>query len=138
MRSVMGASRALEELVRLLPDSATRIDADGTTHEVPIASLQPGDRVIVRPGAKVPVDGEIIEGSSSFNEAMLTGESRPVSKSVGATAIGGAINGANAVTIKVTATGRATYLAQVIDLVKKAKETRSRTQDIATRLNSSH
>lgn len=133
MRSVMGASRALEELVRLLPDSATRLDADGSTHEVPISALKPDDRVIVRPGAKVPVDGEIIEGSSGFNEAMLTGESRPVSKSVGATAIGGAINGANAVTIKVTATGDATYLAQVIDLVKKAQATRSRTQDLANR-----
>ncbi|MDZ4735447.1 MAG: heavy metal translocating P-type ATPase [Rhodospirillaceae bacterium] len=133
MRSIMGASRALEELVRLLPDSATKIDADGTTHEVPISELQPGDRVLVRPGAKVPVDGSIIEGSSGFNEAMLTGESRPVSKSVGSTAIGGAINGANAVTIKVTATGDATYLAQVIDLVKKAQATRSRTQDIANR-----
>lgn len=133
MRSVMGASRALEELVRLLPDSATRIDADGTTHEVPISALQPGDRVLIRPGSKVPVDGSIIEGSSGFNEAMLTGESRPVSKTVGATAIGGAINGANAVTIEVTATGDATYLAQVIDLVKKAQATRSRTQDIANR-----
>ncbi len=133
MRSVMGASRALEELVRLLPDSATRIDADGSTHEVAISALQPGDRVIVRPGAKVPVDGEIIEGSSAFNEAMLTGESRPVSKTVGAPAIGGAINGANAVTIKVTATGDATYLSQVIDLVKKAQATRSKTQDLANR-----
>jgi Cu2+-exporting ATPase len=133
MRSIMGASRALEELVRLLPDSATKIDADGTTHEVPISALQPGDRALVRPGAKVPVDGKIIEGSSGFNEAMLTGESRPVSKTVGAIAIGGAINGANAVTIEVTATGDATYLAQVIDLVKKAQATRSRTQDIANR-----
>lgn len=133
MRSVMGASRALEELVRLLPDSATKIDADGSTREVPISALQPGNRVLVRPGAKVPVDGTIIEGSSGFNEAMLTGESRPVSKTVGATAIGGAINGANAVTIEVTATGDATYLAQVIDLVKKAQATRSRTQDIANR-----
>lgn len=133
MRSVMGASRALEELVRLLPDSATKIDADGTTHEIPISALQPGDRVLIRPGAKVPVDGSIVEGSSGFNEAMLTGESRPVSKTVGATAIGGAINGANAVTIEVTATGDATYLAQVIDLVKKAQATRSRTQDIANR-----
>jgi Cu2+-exporting ATPase len=95
--------------------------------------LQPGDRVLIRPGAKVPVDGSIVEGSSGFNEAMLTGESRPVSKTVGATAIGGAINGANAVTIEVTATGDATYLAQVIDLVKKAQATRSRTQDIANR-----
>jgi len=133
MRSVMGASRALEELVRLLPDSATKIDADGTTHEVAISALQPGDRVLVRPGAKVPVDGKIVEGSSGFNEAMLTGESRPVSKTIGATAIGGAINGANAVTIEVTATGDATYLAQVIDLVKKAQATRSRTQDLANR-----
>lgn len=133
MRSVMGASRALEELVKLLPDSATRIDADGSLRDVPISALQPGDRVIVRPGAKVPVDGEITEGSSGFNEAMLTGESRPVTKSVGATAIGGAINGANAVTIRVTATGDATYLSQVIELVKKAQQTRSRTQDIANR-----
>jgi Cu2+-exporting ATPase len=133
MRSVMGASRALEELVRLLPDSATRIEADGATQEVPISALKPGDRVLVRPGAKVPVDGEITEGASGFNEAMLTGESRPVSKGVGATAIGGAINGANAVTIRVTATGDSTYLAQVIDLVKKAQATRSRTQDIANR-----
>ena len=133
MRSVMGASRALEELVKLLPDSATRIDGDGSLHDVPISALQPGDRVIVRPGAKVPVDGEITEGSSGFNEAMLTGESRPVTKGVGATAIGGAINGANAVTIRVTATGDATYLSQVIELVKKAQQTRSRTQDIANR-----
>ena len=133
MRSVMGASRALEELVKLLPDCASRIDADGSLHDVPISALQPGDRVIVRPGAKVPVDGEITEGSSDFNEAMLTGESRPVAKGVGATAIGGAINGANAVIIRVTATGDATYLSQVIDLVKKAQQTRSRTQDIANR-----
>ena len=133
MRSVMGASRALEELVKLLPDSATRIDADGNMHEVPISALTHDDRVIVRPGAKVPVDGEIIEGSSGFNEAMLTGESRPVTKSVGATAIGGAINGANAVTIRVTATGEDTYLSQVIELVKKAQATRSRTQDVANR-----
>lgn len=133
MRSVMGASRALEELVRLLPDSATRIRADGSSEEVPISTLQPGDKVIVRPGAKVPVDGQIIEGSSGFNEAMLTGESRPVTKGVGAAAIGGAINGASAVTIKVTATGDATYLSQVIELVKKAQATRSRTQDVANR-----
>ena len=80
---------AHKELVKLLPDSVTRIDGDGSLHDVPISALQPGDRVIVRPGAKVPVDGEITEGSSGFNEAMLTGESRPITKGVGATAIGG-------------------------------------------------
>src|SRR3546814_2230469 len=82
MRSVMGASRALEELVRLLPDTATRIDANGATQEVPISALMLGDHVLVRPGAKVPVDGNIFEGDSGFNEAMLTGESRTVPKGV--------------------------------------------------------
>lgn len=133
MRSVMGASRALEELVRLLPDTAARIGADGAVEDVPISALLPGDRVLIRPGSKVPVDGTIVEGKSSFNEAMLTGESRPVSKEPGASAIGGAINGAGAVTIEVTATGDKTYLAQVINLVREAQGTRSRTQDIANR-----
>jgi Cu2+-exporting ATPase len=133
MRSVMGASRALEELVRLLPDTAAKLDPSGNVAEVPIAELVPGDRVLVRPGAKVPVDGVIVEGRSSFNEAMLTGESRPVSKGPGATAIGGAINGASAVTLQVTATGSKTYLAQVVNLVKEAQATRSRTQDVANR-----
>ena len=133
MRSVMGASRALEELVRLLPDTAARLDAFGAVTDVPISELVPGDRVLIRPGAKVPVDGAIVEGRSSFNEAMLTGESRPVSKETGGRAIGGALNGANAVTIEVTATGDKTYLAQVINLVREAQATRSRTQDIANR-----
>lgn len=79
------------------------------------------------------MDGLIIEGASSFNEAMLTGESRPVSKAAGASAIGGAINGEGSVTIEVTATGDKTYLAQVITLVKEAQASRSRTQDIANR-----
>jgi P-type Cu2+ transporter len=75
MRSVMGASRALEELVRLLPDIALKLDAQSNMQEVSVGSLQPGDRVLIRAGAKVPVDGAIAEGESSFNEAMLTGES---------------------------------------------------------------
>ncbi|WP_446686894.1 copper-translocating P-type ATPase [Pseudochelatococcus lubricantis] len=133
MRSVMGASRALEELVRLLPDTATIIDAAGAAREVPISALKPGDRILIRPGAKVPVDGTIVEGASSFNEAMLTGESRPVSKARGDSAIGGAINGAGAVTIDVTATGDRTYLSQVINLVREAQASRSRTQDLANR-----
>src|SRR5712671_3985214 len=133
MRSVMGASRALEELVRLLPDTALKLDAQGNTQEVPVSALQPGDRLLIRPGAKIPVDGAITEGESSFNEAMLTGESRPVSKKPGDAVIGGAINGAGAVTIEVKATGEKTYLSQVIEMVKQAQASRSRTQDIANR-----
>jgi Cu2+-exporting ATPase len=133
MRSVLGASRALEELVRLLPDTALRVKADGGTEEVPVAALVAGDRVVIRPGAKVPVDGTITEGTSSFNEAMLTGESKPVNRTTGETVIGGAVNGEGAVTIEVKATGEATYLSQVIAMVKAAQASRSRTQDLATR-----
>lgn len=133
MRSVLGASRALEELVRLLPDSALRVKPDGGTEEVPVAALVAGDRVVIRPGAKVPVDGTIIDGTSSFNEAMLTGESKPVTRGAGEAVIGGAVNGEGAVTIAVKATGAATYLSQVIAMVKAAQESRSRTQDLATR-----
>src|SRR3546814_12765162 len=85
MRSVMGASRALEELVRLLPDTATRIDANGATQAVTISALMPGDHVLVRPGAKVPVAGNIFAGVSGLYEAMLTGELRPVSHRRGRT-----------------------------------------------------
>jgi P-type Cu2+ transporter len=133
MRSVIGASRALEELVRLLPDTALKLDAQGDMQEVPVSALQPSDRVLIRPGAKVPVDGAIAEGESSFNEAMLTGESLPVSKKSGDVVIGGAINGSGAVTIEVKATGEKTYLSQVIEMVKQAQASRSRTQDLANR-----
>jgi Cu2+-exporting ATPase len=97
--------------------------------EVPVSALQPGDRVLIRPGAKVPVDGAITEGESSFNEAMLTGESLPVSKKPGDVVIGGAVNGSGAVTIEVKATGEKTYLSQVIEMVKQAQASRSRTQE---------
>lgn len=133
MRSVLGASRALEELVRLLPDTALRVLPGGQTEEVAVSLLVAGDRMVIRPGGKVPVDGTILEGASSFNEAMLTGESKPVTRTVGETVIGGAVNGEGAVTIAVKATGEATYLSQVIAMVKAAQESRSRTQDLATR-----
>jgi P-type Cu2+ transporter len=133
MRSVLGASRALEELVRLLPDTAILVDASGATRDVPVSTLKPGDRALIRPGAKVPVDGTVVEGETSVNEAMLTGESRPVPKGPGDRAIGGSINGAGAMTIEVTATGDATYLVQVIELMRQSQATRSRAQDLANR-----
>ena len=133
MRSVMGASRALESLVRLLPATALRLLPDGGTEEVPVSALVPGDRVLVRPGDKVPIDGVIVKGRSHLNEAMLTGESRPVERGEGEEAIGGAINGEGALTLEVRKTGDQTYLAQVIALVRQAQESRSRTQDVANR-----
>jgi len=133
MKSVMGASGALEALVRLLPATAHRLSHDDSIEEVPVSDLQPGDRVLVRPGDKVPIDGVIIKGRSSFNEAMLTGESRPVEKAEGQEAVGGAVNGEGAVTLEVRKTGDQTYLSQVIAMVRQAQETRSRTQDLANR-----
>ena len=133
MRSVMGASRALESLVRLLPATALRLLPDGGTEEVPVSALVPGDRVLVRPGDKVPIDGVIVKGRSHLNEAMLTGELRPVERGEGDEAIGGAINGEGALTLEVRKTGDQTYLAQVIALVRQAQESRSRTQDVANR-----
>ena len=133
MKSVMGASGALEALVRLLPSTAHRLMPQGEIEEVAIADLKPGDHVLVKPGEKVPIDGAIIKGQSSFDEFMLTGESRPVEKGGGQEAVGGSVNGEGAVTLEVRKTGDQTYLSQVIDMVKRAQETRSRTQDLANR-----
>ena len=133
MKSVLGASGALEALVRLLPATATRVEADGSYTEVPVSELKVGDRVLVRPGDKVPIDGLIMKGRSSFDESMLTGESRPVDKGEGAEAVGGSINGDGALTIEVRKTGDQTYLSQVIEMVREAQATRSRAQDIANR-----
>jgi len=133
MRSILGASGALEALVRLLPATANRVTASGETEDVPIADLRPGDRVLVKPGEKVPIDGVILDGQSSFNESMLTGESRPVEKGAGQEAVGGSVNGEGAVTIQIRKTGDQTYLSQVIEMVRQAQATRSRTQDLANR-----
>ena len=133
MRSVMGASRALEELVRLMPAEAHRVREDGSTEDVPVDELHHGDRVIVKPGEKVPTDGLIVEGRTTVNQALLTGESRPVEKGEGDEVIGGAINGEASFTFEVRKTGADTYLAQVIELVREAQESRSRSQDLANR-----
>lgn len=133
MKSVMGASAALEKLVRLMPADAHKVEDDGSVSETPVTELRRGDRVLIKPGEKIPSDGEVVEGRTSVNESMLTGESRPVSKDVGEQVIGGAINGEGAITVRVNRTGDETYLAQVIELVRQAQESRSRTQDLANR-----
>ncbi len=132
MKSVMGASQALESLVQLMPSEAHRVTESGT-EDVPVSELKSGEKVVVKPGEKVPIDGEIVEGRTSVNEAMLTGESKPVEKAEGNEVIGGSVNGEAAFTMEVQKTGDETYLSQVIEMVRKAQESRSRTQDIANR-----
>jgi Cu2+-exporting ATPase len=133
MKSVMGASKALESLVQLMPSEAHRMTEGGGTEDVAVSDLKAGDKVVVKPGEKVPIDGRIVEGRTSVNEAMLTGESKPVEKAEGDDAIGGSVNGEAAFTMEVSKTGDETYLAQVIEMVRRAQESRSRTQDIANR-----
>jgi P-type Cu2+ transporter len=133
MRSVMGASAALVSLVKLMPSESHRLREDGGTEDVPVTDLHKGDRVVVKPGEKIPIDGVIIDGRTTVNEAMITGESKPVEKGEGDQTIGGAVNGEAAITVEVQKTGDETYLAQVIEMVRKAQESRSRTQDLANR-----
>jgi P-type Cu2+ transporter len=133
MRSVMGASRALEELAKLMPSDAHKVMEDGSTKDVSVEDLQPGDKVLVKPGEKIPVDGEVTDGKSSVNEAMLTGESKPVDKEAGSRVIGGSVNGEGSLTLSVEKTGKDSYLSQMIDLVEQAQQSKSRTQNLADR-----
>jgi Cu2+-exporting ATPase len=133
MRSVMGASQALEELARLMPSEAHVVQPGGTTLDMPLEQLKHGDRVLVKPGEKIPADGTVVKGESSVNEALLTGESMPLAKKSGDKVIGGSINGEGAITVEMQKTGKETYLSQVIELVRQAQESRSKTQDLANR-----
>ncbi len=131
-KSVLGASRALEELVKVMPTNA-HVLMDGKVMDMPVAHLQAGNRVLVRPGEKIPSDGAVLEGESYVNEALLTGESKPIHKQVGDRAIGGAVNGEGALQLRIERTGEATYLSQVMRLVRQAQESKSHTQDLANR-----
>ncbi|WP_270179799.1 heavy metal translocating P-type ATPase [Alkalihalobacillus sp. CinArs1] len=133
MKSVMGASKALEELVKLMPSEAHRIEEDGGIKDVPTTELQEGDHVLIKPGEKVPVDGEIIKGKSSIDESMLTGESVPVEKSKEDSVIGASINGEGSLTVKVEKTGEDSYLSQVVTMVKDAQASKSKTQNFSDR-----
>jgi Cu2+-exporting ATPase len=123
MRSVLGASKALEELVKIMP-SVAHLIKDGQTVDVKVETLKPGDRVLVKPGEKIPVDGEVIEGETSVNESMLTGESKPVTKRTQDNVIGGSINGEGSISVEVRKIGSETYLNQVIELVRQAQESK--------------
>ncbi len=133
MRSVMGASRALEELAQLMPAEAHKIMSDGNVQDVPTDELKKGDRVLVKPGEKISADGKIVDGVSSVNEAMVTGESTPVNKRKDDQVIGGSVNGEGSLTIQVEKTGAASFLSQVINMVRQAQQSKSQTQDLANR-----
>jgi Cu2+-exporting ATPase len=116
-----------------MPDTAERITEDGNTEEVPVSELSEGDLVLVRPGANIPADGVVEEGDSDVDEAMITGESKPVSKEPGDEVIGGTVNGDGSLRVRVGATGEETTLAGIMRLVEEAQQGKSRTQVLADR-----
>ncbi len=133
MRSVMRASTALQELVKLMPSDAHLILSHGEIEDVPVHELKVNNRVLVKPGEKIPVDGVVVDGQSWVNEAMLTGESNLVPKSNGDDVIAGAINEEGSLTIDVKKVGKDSFLSQMLDLVTKAQQNKSRTQNLADR-----
>jgi Cu2+-exporting ATPase len=133
MRSVRVASSSLNELAKLIPDEAERLAADGRVDLIPAGQLTAGDLFLVRPGASIPADGEVVEGSSQVNEALISGESAPVEKKPGSKVIAGAINGEGSLRVRVTAVGQATALAGIMRLVREAQQSKSNTQILADR-----
>ncbi|HEY3012515.1 MAG TPA: HAD-IC family P-type ATPase, partial [Gemmatimonadales bacterium] len=137
MRSITQAQGALAELAKLLPNTATRVVQEGGTErleeEVPVSDLREGDLVLVRPGASIPADGVVRTGTSEVNEAMVTGESRPVPKQPGDRVIAGTVSGSGSLRVEVTGTGERTTLAGIVRLVEQAQSSRSRAQALADR-----
>ncbi len=133
MKSVLGASRSLQKLVEMMPSEAHLLK-DGETTDVKIDEIQKDDKVLVRPGEKIPVDGEITDGESNVNESMVTGESKPVKKTLGDKVIGGTINGNGSLTLVVKQTGDDAYLSKVIHMVRDAQGKKSKTQNLADRI----
>ncbi len=131
MRSIRQASGALNALAKLLPDTAERLLASGSSEVVAVNQLHAEDLLLVRPGATIPADGLVVEGDSAVNEAMITGESKAVDKSPGSKVIGGSINGDGSLRVRVTATGDETALAGIMRLVAQAQESKSKTQILA-------
>jgi len=133
MKSVLGASKALQLLVSMMPADAHRVKADGQIEDVKLDVLAQNDIILIKPGEKVPADGIIVEGSSYLNESMLTGESKPVKKEQENKVIGGSINGNGSLKMKVEHTGKDSYLNKVITLVEEAQKSKSKMQNLSDR-----
>jgi len=125
---------ALKALLGLAPKTARRVEADGQERDVPLASVQPGDVLRVRPGEKVPVDGVVIEGRSTVDESMLTGEPLPVEREPGSRVIGGTVNGTGSFVMRAERVGEATLLAQIVRMVGEAQRSRAPIQRLADRV----
>ena len=133
MRSIVQAQGALQELAKLLPDTAMRITEEGEEEKIAVSELRKGDLVLVRPGESIPADGVVLKGKSDLNESMITGESRPVKKGEGDEVIAGTINGEGSLRIEVTGTGDDTKLSGIMRLVADAQVSKSRAQHLADR-----
>lgn len=134
MNAVMSAGNALQKMAALLPNDATLVGADGTTNDVPLSEVQVGQTVLVKAGENIPTDGTIVDGQTSVNEAMVTGEARDVTKGDGDKVIGGSTNGAGVIRVKVTGTGESGYLSQVMQLVNNAQKEKSNAEGVADRV----
>ncbi len=134
MRSRRGSSDALNALLRLAPTQANIISSDGEVRTVPVEQVQVGDLLLLRPGEKVPVDGIVTEGESAIDESMVTGESLPVSKQPGDEVIGGTVNGSGSLRFKATKVGSETALAQIVQLVEIAQNSKAPAQRLADRV----
>lgn len=132
MKSVQGAKGALKELAKLMPDTAVRL-RDGKEETIALSELREGDTVLIKPGANIPADGEVTDGQSDVNEAIITGESKPVPKVEGSMVIAGATNGDGSLKVRVTLIGEKTFLAGVMRLVEEAEASKSRMQILSDR-----
>ena len=135
LKARSSTSAAIKALLRLAPKTARRIAADGTESDIPLTDVHAGDRLRVRPGETVPVDGSVVEGRSAIDESMLTGEPVPVEKSIGATVIGATLNGTGALIVRAEKVGADSVLAQIVDLVAQAQRSRAPMQRLADRVS---
>ena len=134
LRAREQTSGAIRALLDLTPKTAHRINADGTEEEVTLDQVQVGDRLRVRPGEKVPVDGIVEEGRSSLDESLVTGESMPVTKTAGDTVIGGTLNQTGSLVMRADKVGRDTMLARIVQMVAEAQRSRAPIQRMADRV----
>ena len=134
MNAVSNAGNALQKMAELLPNEATVFEEDGSTREVSLQDVQIGQHLMVKAGEKVPTDGIIIEGKTTINESMITGESKDIVKSIHDKVIGGSVNGSGALIVEVTGTGESGYLSQVMELVGNAQSEKSRVESLSDRV----